>query len=422
MAACGKRLFSSIVLGICTGLAGGPAFAQGRAVPLVNNGGALAPATSPARAMANKLAAPKASQSQAMPLSAARKGAPGVAPSSGDKTQQEGVASGVVTSRLAVAPRAFGIFGIPYTSARVQGGSSAYPSAVGPSYLSTTAPYNRVGKLFFSTAFGQAYCSASLIRRSVIVTAAHCIQDFGSGNSTYGGWVFVPGHYGGATAAQRTPYGSWGWRAISRPSTWADGTDTGDGAARNNDLAVIILSKNASNQFIGDVLGGWLGYAWNNYSFIASPNTGNLAVAATTTLGYPALMDNGDIMQRADGPSFLTTVGGAAQIWQGNNFTGGSSGGPWIVNFAAYNPKLTGGAVIGSDPQLAVIGVTSWGSGDPNLPKDNYASQFGQNAEFPGDSATYGGYGAGNIGAVLQSACNQIVSAGVTYANAGYCD
>ncbi len=417
-----NKLFPYLVLGFCTGLAGGPVFAQSRALTVLNRGDALAATTGPASAMANRLAPPQASDAPAMTLSAARKGSPGVRTNQGAGAQQGGAGSVVVTSRLAVTPRAFGEFGIPYASGRVQGGTSAYPSAVGPSYLSTTAPYNRIGKLFFSTGSGQSFCSASLIRRSVIVTAAHCIQAFGAGASTYGGWVFVPGHYGGTTAAQRTPYGSWGWSAVSRPSTWADGTDTGDGAARNNDLAVIILTKNASNQFLGDVLGGWLGYAWNDYSFTSSPKTGGLAVAATTTLGYPALMDNGDIMQRADGPSYLTEVGGAAQIWQGSNFTGGSSGGPWIVNFAAFNPKLSGGAVLGSGPQLAVIGVTSWGSANPNDPKDNYSSRFGQNAEFPGDQATYGGYGAGNIGALLQNACNQTLSSGVTYANAGYCD
>jgi hypothetical protein len=74
---------------------------------------------------------------------------------------------------------------------------------------------------------------------------------------------------------------------------WANGTDIGSGSARDNDLAVIALAKNASNQFIGD-LTGWLGYGWNNPSFISSTKTGNLSVAATSTLGYPALMGSRD--------------------------------------------------------------------------------------------------------------------------------
>jgi hypothetical protein len=179
------------------------------------------------------------------------------------------------------------------------------------------------------------------------------------------------------------------------------------------------LAKNSSNQFIGDLV-GYLGYGWNNPSFVSSPKTGNLKVAATSTLGYPALMDFGKIMQRADGPSYLTTVGGAGQIWQGNNFTGGSSGGPWVVNFVSANPVLSGGAAIGSFPGTWVIGVTSWGSSDPNVPKDNYSSQFRQNTRYP--NAAYGIYGAGNIASLLLTLCSAQAGGGQTYAQAGYCN
>jgi trypsin len=313
--------------------------------------------------------------------------------------------------------RAYGSFGIPYTSTRVQDGGSNQTSAVGGSYLSSTYPYRTVGKLTFNV----GYCSASLIRRSVIVTAAHCIQNFGSGNNTFANWQFTPGHYGpaGATVAQIRPYGTWDWQAYVRPGTWANGTDIGSGSARDNDLAVIALAKNASNQFIGD-LTGYLGYGWNNPSFISSTRTGNVSVAATSTLGYPFLMDGGAIMQRADGPSYLTTVSNAGQIMQGNNFTGGSSGGPWVVNFVSANPVLTGGAVAGSFPATWVIGVTSWGSADPNANKDNYSSQFRQNTRYP--AAAYGIYGAGNIAALLNTLCSASVGGGQTYAQAHYCD
>ncbi len=400
-------VFLSLAIG--AGFATSSACAASGALPLLNSGAEAAanpPASGSAKAMTNRLATPDASRAQAQP--AVGGGAPG-----------SSVAS-PATSPIA-SPRAFGSFGIPYTSTRVQAGASTYQSTLGLSYLSTTAPYNRVGKLFFMNSNGMSYCTASLIRKSVIVTAAHCVQSFGSGNSTYSGWMFVPGVFGGAVggAPQFEPYGRFSWRAISRAASWADGTDTGSGSARNNDLAVIVLGKNDKGQFIGDVLGGWLPYAWNNYSFISSPKTGNVAVAATTTLGYPYILDDGAIMQRTDGPSFLTTIGGALQMWQGSNFTDGSSGGPWIVNFTSRKPKLSGGAVPGTAHIIAVIGVTSWGSADPNDIKDNYASRFGQNTEFP--NPDYGGYGAGNIGALLLNACKQLVSPGVTYALAGYC-
>ena len=325
-----------------------------------------------------------------------------------------GSKSGSAAEAQGVGSRAFGTFGIPYTSTRVVAGLSNSTSS-NSNYLATTYPYRTVGKLTFSA----GYCSASLIRRSVIVTAAHCIQNFGSGSAIFSNFQFTPAQYSpGSTALLRAPYGTWSWASLVRPATWASGTDIGSGAARDNDLAVIALNKNGRNQFIGDIV-GYLGYGWNNYSFTSSSKTGNLSVAATSTLGYPALMDAGGRMQRADGPTYLTTVGGAGQLWQGNNFTGGSSGGPWVVNFRAANAALSGGAVLGTAPNMSVVGVTSWGTSDPNAPKDNYSSQFRQNSRYP--AASYGSYGAGNIGSLLNTLCSSVASGGQTFAQLGYC-
>lgn len=313
--------------------------------------------------------------------------------------------------------RAFGTFGIPYTTARVQDGVQSASGTSTASRASTTYPYRAVGKLTFSA----GYCSASVIRRGVIVTAAHCVQNFGSGSSLFSNFRFLPGHYGasGATAAQQAPYGTWNWAALVRPARWANGTDTGSGAARDNDLAVIALAPDSQGRFVGDRT-GWFGYGWNNYGFVSSSKTGNLNTAAITTLGYPALMDGGAIMQRSDGPTYTTTVGGAGQLWQGSNFTGGSSGGPWIVNFRGRTATLSGGAVAGTASTMSVVGVTSWGSSDPNAPKDNYSSQFRQNPAYP--SASYGIYGAGNIASLLNTLCSSAAPGGGTFASRGYCN
>ncbi|MCI5145624.1 MAG: hypothetical protein D3923_08850, partial [Candidatus Electrothrix sp. AR3] len=154
--------------------------------------------------------------------------------------------------------------------------------------------------------------------------------------------------------------------------------------------------------------------------FVTSSKTGNLHTAAITTLGYPGLMDEGRIMQRTDGPSYTTTYEGAGQLWQGSNLTGGSSGGPWIVNFHSKEAVKSGGAVEGSEPVMAVVGVTSWGASDPNAPKDNWSSQFRQNSSYP--DANYGGYGAGNIASLLHTLCSAAAPGGGTFESRGYCD
>lgn len=323
---------------------------------------------------------------------------------------------GVAGQSDAIGARAFGTFGIPYTSSRVYAqAASAIPWNSGY-YLSTTFPYRAVGRLTFG---GGGYCSASLIRRSVIVTAAHCIQNFGSGSTIFGGYTYTPAYYNTGTTPF-APYGNWGWAALARPGTWMYGSDPGVGAARMNDLAVIILNKNAGGQFVGDITGR-LTYGWNNYSFVSSPKTGNLPVAAVSSLGYPGLLDGGRLMQRTDGPSYLTSLGSALQIYQGSDFTGGSSGGPWVVNLG-FNPGRTGGAVAGSAAvRNVVVGVTSWGASDPNAPKDNWSSRFSQNPQYP--LGAYGTYGAGNIGSLLNSVCKLKPSGSAsTFEQLGYCN
>jgi V8-like Glu-specific endopeptidase len=323
------------------------------------------------------------------------------------------------TGGSGIQPRANGSHGIPYTSTRVQGGTSRYSSSVGANYLSTTYPYRAVGLITFNVGSDTNICTGTLIRRGIVLTAAHCIQEFGGGTARYANWDFTPGNWSpaGATATQAAPYGTWQWQAIEVPASWTNGTDTGDGTAVNNDVALIALKRNTAGQHAGQIV-GTIDYATGNYGFVRSPITGNLWVAMVTTLGYPGLLDSGERMQRTDSPTYLTTVDGALQMTQGSDFTGGASGGPWIVNFWSVLPVRTGGAVIGANSNRRVIGVTSWGAAGANVPKDNYASRLGQNAEFP--LASYGTYGAGNIGALMNRLCSRATTGG-TYASLGYC-
>src|SRR5690606_22038965 len=120
------------------------------------------------------------------------------------------------------------------------------------------------------------------------------------------------------------------------------------------------------------------------------------------------------------GPTYLTTVSSSLQLWQGSNLTGGASGGPWVVNFGAEYPAFAGGAGTGDATGLWVVGATSWGSSDPNTPKDKYSSRFGQNTRDP--NADDGGRGAGNIGALMNALCSVVGSGGQTYAQLGYCN
>lgn len=315
------------------------------------------------------------------------------------------------------ASRAYGRYSVPFTAKRVSAAVTSAVSSDSNAYLSASFPYSAIGKLTFQVGGISAHCSASVILKSVIVTAAHCMQDYGAGADRFDSHVFRPASYEGSS-----PYGEWTPLAAVWPNTWTKGTEVGSGSAVDNDLAVMVLAKNASGQFISDLVGGHLNYGWNNYSFINSKRTGNIWTAAVTTLGYPGLLDEGAIMQRSDGPSYLTTIADAHQIYQGSTFTGGSSGGPWVVNFGYENPSFSDGSGVGHKAKAnVVIGVTSWGSADPNQPKDNYSSQFTQNKRYP--KADYGGFGAGNIAALLNTACSKKPRGSTqTFKQLGYCD
>ena len=115
------------------------------------------------------------------------------------------------------------------------------------------------------------------------------------------------------------------------------------------------------------------------------------------------------MMERTDGvgsywsPDVLTR-----QIVLGTAQTGGSSGGPWLINFGAP-PTVTTAVSLGSQAAPNVVqGVTSWGV-DAIGSNLQGASLFGQNTEFP--NASYAdskgvNRGAGNIGALVAGACS----------------
>ncbi len=303
--------------------------------------------------------------------------------------------------------RAFGSFGIPYTSTRVQLGRGR--NLHDTKQLVASYPYRTAGKLFFTVpGWGRTHCSASVIERGIIVTAAHCVAGFGAGSGNfYEDFFFVPSFQRIGSGPIR-PYSFWRADDIIVPTVWMEGTDPGCGAARSNDIAVLALQFRR-DRAIGDVVGS-MDYGWNDYSFVSSSRTGDLLTAAVTSLGYPGILDRGNAMQRVDGPTYPVDLCNDTVVnyWQGSNVGGGASGGPLVVNFGPRSARLSGGAQPGTDPVMAVVGVTSWGAVDPNAPKDNYATRFGQNSVFSGDD--YGGYGAGNIGALINHVCTQVGS------------
>jgi V8-like Glu-specific endopeptidase len=229
----------------------------------------------------------------------------------------------------------------PFTTSRVDLLSGNKPSR--------WYPYAPTGKLYFKIGTGSYVCSASLIKRGLIVTAAHCVTDFGG--DWYSDWLFVPALSGTSGVSQ--------WTGLSATVvlSYKNGTDTcaagASGVVCENDLAVIVLKgKLADTKYPGDTT-GWYGYGYDGFGFTPANE------AQITQLGYPVSHDSGNRMQRTDSLGFVDATLANNTVW-GSRQTGGSSGGPELVNFGIL--AALSGTAVGSEATMnTVVGVTSWG-------------------------------------------------------------
>lgn len=301
----------------------------------------------------------------------------------------------------------------PYTTARVASSSENATDDLIDSPVSAI-PYRQTGKLMmlFGTTWYQ--CTASLVLPNVLVTAAHCVHDYGLGEAGFADSVYwVPANTGVPDGVSPGPFGVWNATDVVIANSYYAGTDTcarsAPGIVCNNDIAVVALASNGG-QKAGQVLEGTYGWGYNGYSYVRSPAFKNLVVADITQLGYPGSFDNGYQMQRNNSfGKYVVQVGRKTTTRKpllntqlGSALTGGSSGGPWLVNFGTV-PSIDSGASLGNySASNVVVGVTSYGYTEVGINVQG-ASFFGQNHEFP--LSAYGIYGAGNIGALLNSMC-----------------
>jgi len=184
-----------------------------------------------------------------------------------------------------------------------------------------TYPMSTVGKLFFTLpGIGNFVCSASVIGRSTLATAGHCVS---SGTGVWAtNMLFCPS-YRPAGGGGPHPKGCWAGVTQTTSSAWHFNSDF------DRDYACIVTANTgtATNNKIGNNT-GWTGRAWNWY--------GVLEMA----LGYPAAAPfPGHTIIAAASPDWYThDWGGNTNQYAkfiGNDSTGGSSGGPWWLGYRA---------------------------------------------------------------------------------------
>lgn len=245
------------------------------------------------------------------------------------------------TSHDEMISQEYGVDGHPFTTSRVD---------VKRNRPSRDYPFSPAGKLYFRIGEDTYVCSASLIKRGVVVTAAHCVTDFGS-RQVFADWEFVP-----AQSREAAPYGTWEVDHAAVMTSYLRGTEdcAVEGIVCPNDVAVLALSPQ-NGEYPGTAT-GWYGYAWNGWGFTREGRT------QIHQLGYPVSHDEGLMMQRTDSLGYVEPDFSDNTVW-GSRQTGGSSGGPNLVNLGIPG-RFDGNWMIDFN---IVVGVTSWGYTELNV-------------------------------------------------------
>jgi V8-like Glu-specific endopeptidase len=253
-------------------------------------------------------------------------------------------------------------------------------------------PWRAAGKMFVKFGPSTFVCTGSVIARSLLVTAAHCVHNFGMGEGGFADSVtFDPARNGSVR-----PFGTWTAKEWWISKVYFDGTDvcsvTAPGVVCENDVAVVVLER-SYDQFIADRTGKF-GFKSDNYGY---GNIFGQLAAEITQLGYPAKNYDGLKMVRTDSLGYQDAPN---NVIIGSAQTGGSSGGPWLQNFGMKTSNTGTQPVADDDNQ--VVATTSWGFTSDQFMIQG-ASRFGKNTTYTVKS---------NIQSLFDSACG---------ANPGFC-
>jgi V8-like Glu-specific endopeptidase len=280
-----------------------------------------------------------------------------------------GTGISVKRSKLPVAasshpsPEDFGTANLPFSTARAD---------LAPALTNTQWPYRAAGKLFFVDGEDSFVCSASMINRGLVVTAAHCVSEYGK-HRMFSEWKFAPGYHDG-----NAPYGLWAAQKAYVLAGYPAGTAPCDsGVVCRDDVALLVLQPQPDEHnkpyYVGDRT-GWFAYLSGSRPFASG------GLTHITQLGYPVCLDNGGLMQRNDAQGMVSS-GNRDNTVIGSLMCGGSSGGPWIANFG-IPPRLTDTVQGQFSAPNVIVGVTSWGTTDPNVKQQGASPFLSSNIDF----------------------------------------
>lgn len=195
------------------------------------------------------------------------------------------------------------------------------------------------GKLFFSEGGRNFVCSASVVNRSVLITAGHCVSDGDGSFAT--NFLFCPGY---SQSGPMAGVGCWSGFAATVSRYFNDGE-------LDYDYGCLITNSSGTvrNQPVGNVT-GWAGWAVNWPTF-----------QPTLAFGYPAgsPFQGNTIQQVASTEWYVSDRSPGSQLskYIGSDMTGGSSGGGWFLSWRHPSVEIPDtDANAGTDPAGAQNG------------------------------------------------------------------
>ena len=216
-----------------------------------------------------------------------------------------------------------------------------YSNSLVPPHEAVRSPMRQTGHFAFLLDGFSYRCTASLISRSIAVTAGHCVH----GGGPSGNYITSGTFYPARIASDKFPYGSAPVTSVITTTGWVNegGLDQG------YDVALLVLGrKNGNpNKQIGDVV-GWYSFCSINclkgYNFLSQ-------------IGYPHNYYSGVRMTLGQHLEVKSPSGG--DYIYGSGMQGGSSGGPHILNHGFLSNSS---ADLGQlRARNVVFAVTSWG-------------------------------------------------------------
>lgn len=224
-------------------------------------------------------------------------------------------------------------------------------------------PYRATGYFFFNQLGGSYYCTGSLISKSILLVAGHCVH---AGNNSSTGWdtsgYFVPA---GSSFGSYAPYNYanavyyWTWTAWYQTGALDQGYDVG----------LVVLNNRVNANKPGEIgtYTGWLGFCTGGclqtYWFLSQ-------------LGYPGNYYGGNNM--TEGQHLY--VSDSRDYVYGSGMQGGSSGGPHIANIGDLSDSSSN---LGQWPYRNItFAPTSWGYTDPQYKIQGSSALTGPNNTF----------------------------------------